>query len=64
MQKNTFHLIYFFKDVDALKSTYNLIKSAHDGKSALDSLESFSFDLYVLCAEQAYQVTAHSFSWG
>uniref|UniRef100_A0A8C7E723 Uncharacterized protein n=1 Tax=Naja naja TaxID=35670 RepID=A0A8C7E723_NAJNA len=42
--------------VDALKSTYKLIKSAHDGKSALDSLESFSFDLYVLCAEQAYQM--------
>ncbi|XP_013916051.1 PREDICTED: cilia- and flagella-associated protein 46 [Thamnophis sirtalis] len=44
------------QNVDALKSTYNLIKSAHDGKSALDSLESFSFDLYVLCAEQAYQM--------
>ncbi|XP_034292423.1 cilia- and flagella-associated protein 46 isoform X1 [Pantherophis guttatus] len=44
------------QNVDALKSTYQLIKSAHDGKSALDSLESFSFDLYVLCAEQAYQM--------
>ncbi|XP_039193388.1 cilia- and flagella-associated protein 46 isoform X2 [Crotalus tigris] len=44
------------QNVDALKSTYKLIKSAHDGKSALDSLESFSFDLYVLCAEQAYQM--------
>ncbi|XP_070608537.1 cilia- and flagella-associated protein 46 isoform X2 [Erythrolamprus reginae] len=44
------------QNADALKSTYKLIKSAHDGKSALDSLESFSFDLYVLCAEQAYQM--------
>ncbi|KAG8135457.1 hypothetical protein E2320_008476, partial [Naja naja] len=48
--------------VDALKSTYKLIKSAHDGKSALDSLESFSFDLYVLCAEQAYQEQFEKFN--
>ncbi|ETE71957.1 TPR repeat-containing protein C10orf93, partial [Ophiophagus hannah] len=50
------------QNVDALKSTYKLIKSAHDGKSALDSLESISFDLYVLCAEQAYQEQFEKFN--
>ncbi|XP_034994598.2 cilia- and flagella-associated protein 46 isoform X1 [Zootoca vivipara] len=44
------------QDVEALKSAYKLIKSANDGKSALDALESFSFDLYVMCAEQAYKM--------
>ncbi|XP_053164122.1 cilia- and flagella-associated protein 46 isoform X2 [Hemicordylus capensis] len=44
------------QDVEALKVTYKLIKSADEGKSALDSSESFSFDLYVLCAEQAHKM--------
>ncbi|XP_034632005.1 cilia- and flagella-associated protein 46-like isoform X2 [Trachemys scripta elegans] len=43
------------QDIQALKKTYELIKSANQGKSALDSSESFSSDLYVLCAEQALQ---------
>nr|XP_042712700.1 cilia- and flagella-associated protein 46 isoform X3 [Chrysemys picta bellii] len=44
------------QDIQALKKTYELIKSANQGKSALDSSESFSSDLYVLCAEQALQL--------
>ncbi|XP_073210056.1 cilia- and flagella-associated protein 46 isoform X3 [Lepidochelys kempii] len=44
------------QDIQALKNTYELIKSANQGKSALDSSESFSSDLYVLCAEQALQL--------
>ncbi|KAF7247233.1 Cilia- and flagella-associated protein 46 [Varanus komodoensis] len=42
-------------DVEALKNSYELIKTADEGKSALDPSESFSSDLYVLCAEQAHQ---------
>ncbi|XP_054839221.1 cilia- and flagella-associated protein 46 [Eublepharis macularius] len=45
-----------YQDTEALQGTYELIKSANDGKSALDSSESFSSDLYVLCAEQALQM--------
>uniref|UniRef100_A0A8D0CCV1 Uncharacterized protein n=1 Tax=Salvator merianae TaxID=96440 RepID=A0A8D0CCV1_SALMN len=44
------------QNADALKDTYKLIKSANEGRSALDSSESFSSDLYVLCAEQAYKM--------
>ncbi|XP_074815211.1 cilia- and flagella-associated protein 46 isoform X2 [Natator depressus] len=44
------------QDIQALKNTYELIKSVNQGKSALDSSESFSSDLYVLCAEQALQL--------
>uniref|UniRef100_A0ABM5G1E7 Cilia- and flagella-associated protein 46 isoform X2 n=1 Tax=Pogona vitticeps TaxID=103695 RepID=A0ABM5G1E7_9SAUR len=44
------------QDVEALKNTYKLIKSADEGKSALDSSEIFSSDLYVLCAEQAHKM--------
>ncbi|NXU56429.1 CFA46 protein, partial [Turnix velox] len=43
-------------DVQALRSAYELIKSASPGKSALDSSDNFSTDLYVLCAEQAFQL--------
>ncbi|XP_009945470.1 PREDICTED: tetratricopeptide repeat protein 40, partial [Leptosomus discolor] len=42
--------------VQALKSAYELIKSSSQGKSALDSSDNFSTDLYVLCAEQAFQL--------
>ncbi|KAM9285779.1 cilia- and flagella-associated protein 46 [Morus bassanus] len=42
--------------VQALKKAYELIKSASQGKSALDSSDNFSTDLYVLCAEQAFQL--------
>ncbi|XP_026707373.1 cilia- and flagella-associated protein 46 [Athene cunicularia] len=44
------------RDVQALKSAYELIKSASQGKSPLDSLDNFSTDLYVLCAEQAFEL--------
>uniref|UniRef100_A0A8D0HCF2 Cilia and flagella associated protein 46 n=1 Tax=Sphenodon punctatus TaxID=8508 RepID=A0A8D0HCF2_SPHPU len=42
--------------IEALKKTYELIRSANQGKCALDSSESFCPDLYVLCAEQALQL--------
>ncbi|XP_010138787.1 PREDICTED: tetratricopeptide repeat protein 40, partial [Buceros rhinoceros silvestris] len=42
--------------VQALNNAYELIKSASQGKSALDSSDNFSTDLYVLCAEQAFQL--------
>ncbi|XP_060097359.1 cilia- and flagella-associated protein 46 [Heteronotia binoei] len=45
-----------YQDTEALQDTYKLIKSANEGKSALDSSESFCSDLYVLCAEQALQM--------
>ncbi|XP_053927744.1 cilia- and flagella-associated protein 46 [Cuculus canorus] len=44
------------RDIQALKNAYELIKSASEGKSALDSSDTFSTDLYVLCAEQAFQL--------
>lgn len=47
---------FFISDVEALKNAYELIKLASQGKSALDSSDNFSTDLYVLCAEQAFQV--------
>ncbi|VTJ70318.1 Hypothetical predicted protein [Marmota monax] len=40
----------------ALKRAYELIKSANTGKSEFDPSESFSPDLFVLCAEQALKV--------
>uniref|UniRef100_A0A8B9IYA7 Uncharacterized protein n=1 Tax=Amazona collaria TaxID=241587 RepID=A0A8B9IYA7_9PSIT len=40
------------RDVQALKNAYGLIKSASQGKFAVDSSDNFSTDLYVLCAEQ------------
>uniref|UniRef100_A0A8C5TUH2 Uncharacterized protein n=1 Tax=Malurus cyaneus samueli TaxID=2593467 RepID=A0A8C5TUH2_9PASS len=43
-------------DVQALKNAYELMKSASDGQSALDSSDNISGDLYVLCAEQALQL--------
>ncbi|EMP42161.1 TPR repeat-containing protein C10orf93 [Chelonia mydas] len=49
------------QDIQALKNTYELIKSVNQGKSALDSSESFSSDLYVLCAEQALQEKFENF---
>lgn len=52
------YLLYPFliSDVQALKDAYELIKSATQGESVLDSSDNFSTDLYVLCAEQAFQV--------
>ncbi|XP_074855679.1 cilia- and flagella-associated protein 46 [Carettochelys insculpta] len=50
------------QDFQALKNAYELIKSANHGKSALDSTESFSSDLYVLCAEQALQLGCQDIS--
>ncbi|XP_048363031.1 LOW QUALITY PROTEIN: cilia- and flagella-associated protein 46 [Sphaerodactylus townsendi] len=44
------------QDIEALQESYELIKSADEGKSVLDSSESFCSDLYVLCAEQALQM--------
>lgn len=43
-------------DAAALRRAYELIKSANLGKSELDPTESFSPDLFVLCAEQALKV--------
>uniref|UniRef100_A0A8C5YSX6 Cilia and flagella associated protein 46 n=1 Tax=Marmota marmota marmota TaxID=9994 RepID=A0A8C5YSX6_MARMA len=40
----------------ALKRAYELIKSANTGKSEFDPSESFSPDLFVLCAEQALKM--------
>lgn len=50
------HKLSITLDVQALKDAYELIKSACQGRSALDSSDNFSTDLYVLCAEQAFQV--------
>ncbi|XP_021108879.1 cilia- and flagella-associated protein 46 isoform X3 [Heterocephalus glaber] len=44
------------EDADSLKRAYELIKSANLGKSEFDPLESFSPDLFVLCAEQALKM--------
>nr|XP_009668849.1 PREDICTED: tetratricopeptide repeat protein 40 [Struthio camelus australis] len=49
-------VVFSIADVQALKNAYELIKSASQGKSALASSENFSTDLYVLCAEQAFQL--------
>lgn len=49
--------ILYSTDSDALQRAYQLIKSANLGKSELDPWESFSPDLFVLCAEQALKVT-------
>lgn len=43
-------------DAAALRRAYELIKAANLGKSELDPTESFSPDLFVLCAEQALKV--------
>ncbi|XP_019062592.1 cilia- and flagella-associated protein 46 isoform X2 [Fukomys damarensis] len=43
-------------DADSLKRAYELIKSANLGKSEFDPSESFSPDLFVLCAEQALKM--------
>nr|XP_025129616.1 cilia- and flagella-associated protein 46 isoform X5 [Bubalus bubalis] len=44
------------QDADSLRRAYQLIKSANLGKSEFDPTESFSPDLFVLCAEQALKV--------
>ncbi|XP_023564812.1 cilia- and flagella-associated protein 46 [Octodon degus] len=44
------------EDAHALKRAYELIKSANLGKSEFDPSESFSPDLFVLCAEQALKM--------
>ncbi|XP_078202956.1 cilia- and flagella-associated protein 46 isoform X23 [Callithrix jacchus] len=43
-------------DAASLKKAYELIKSANLGKSEFDPSESFSPDLFVLCAEQALKM--------
>ncbi|KAB0401506.1 hypothetical protein E2I00_002195 [Balaenoptera physalus] len=43
-------------DAAFLKRAYQLIKSANLGKSEFDPTESFSPDLFVLCAEQALKM--------
>ncbi|XP_038168284.1 cilia- and flagella-associated protein 46 [Arvicola amphibius] len=44
------------QDAAALRRAYELIKSANLGKSEFDPSESFSPDLFVLCAEQALKM--------
>uniref|UniRef100_A0A8C5YF37 Cilia and flagella associated protein 46 n=1 Tax=Microcebus murinus TaxID=30608 RepID=A0A8C5YF37_MICMU len=44
------------QDAAALRRAYELIKSGNVGKSELDPRESFSPDLFVLCAEQALKM--------
>uniref|UniRef100_A0A8C6QI67 Cilia and flagella associated protein 46 n=1 Tax=Nannospalax galili TaxID=1026970 RepID=A0A8C6QI67_NANGA len=44
------------QDAAALQRAYELIKSANMGKSEFDPSESFSPDLFVLCAEQALKM--------
>ncbi|KAK1333405.1 hypothetical protein QTO34_005788 [Cnephaeus nilssonii] len=44
------------QDATSLKRAYELIKSANLGKSEFDPTESFSPDLFVLCAEQALKM--------
>jgi len=54
--KHELSVAFYISDVQALKNAYELIKSASQGKSLLDSSDDFSTDLYVICAEQALQV--------
>ncbi|XP_063818084.1 cilia- and flagella-associated protein 46 isoform X2 [Pseudophryne corroboree] len=44
------------QDADALLSAYKLIKAVNGDGSANDVPETFSSDLYILCAEQALQL--------
>ncbi|XP_053305919.1 cilia- and flagella-associated protein 46 [Spea bombifrons] len=44
------------QDADALLSAYKLIKAANAERSLGDAPENFGSDLYVLCAEQAFQI--------
>ncbi|XP_045438178.1 cilia- and flagella-associated protein 46 [Pipistrellus kuhlii] len=44
------------QDAASLKRAYELIKAANLGKSEFDPTESFSPDLFVLCAEQALKM--------
>ncbi|XP_047559332.1 cilia- and flagella-associated protein 46 isoform X1 [Lutra lutra] len=44
------------QDEAALERAYELIKSANLGRSEFDPMESFSPDLFVLCAEQALKM--------
>ncbi|XP_021567858.1 cilia- and flagella-associated protein 46-like, partial [Carlito syrichta] len=44
------------RDAASLKKAYELIKSASLGTSEFDPSESFSPDLFVLCAEQAFKM--------
>ncbi|XP_045665368.1 cilia- and flagella-associated protein 46 isoform X2 [Ursus americanus] len=44
------------QDDASLRRAYELIKSANLGKSEFDPMESFSPDLFVLCAEQALKM--------
>ncbi|XP_035317165.1 cilia- and flagella-associated protein 46 isoform X1 [Cricetulus griseus] len=44
------------EDAAALRRAYELIKSANLGKSEFDPSESFSPDLFVVCAEQALKM--------
>lgn len=40
----------------ALKQAYNLLQNVTETRPRVDSLESFGQDLFVLCAELAFQV--------
>ena len=40
----------------ALQQAYSLLRNVAESKPAVDTPESFSPDLYVLCAEIAFQV--------
>ncbi|XP_041116568.1 cilia- and flagella-associated protein 46 [Polyodon spathula] len=44
------------KDVEALKNAYDLIKVGTKERVTVDTIASFSPDLYVLCAELAFQL--------
>ncbi|KAK1166636.1 cilia- and flagella-associated protein 46 [Acipenser oxyrinchus oxyrinchus] len=44
------------KDVEALKNAYDLIQVGTKERVTVDTTASFSPDLYVLCAEQAFQL--------
>ena len=46
----------------ALLQAYSLLRNVAESKPAVDTPESFSPDLYVLCAEIAFQVSVHVFA--
>ncbi|RXM35439.1 Cilia- and flagella-associated protein 46 [Acipenser ruthenus] len=53
---NTQRVIQLISDVEALKNAYDLIKVGAKERVTVDTTASFSPDLYVLCAEQAFQL--------
>ncbi|XP_039626525.1 cilia- and flagella-associated protein 46 [Polypterus senegalus] len=44
------------KDTGALRTAYNLIKAGAEERDAADATGRFSTDLFVICAEQAFQL--------